>query len=58
MDQERADYLDYESTARKPPRPWTLTQIAILILIGVLCAPLAFLAVVFGAIALSGGMQH
>jgi len=60
MDQDRADYTDYESVRReRPRRPWTLLQeIAILIVAILLCLPLACIAVVAGGIILSGGMQH
>jgi hypothetical protein len=59
VDQERADYTDYDSVRRElRRRPWTLAQVAVLILIVVLCLPLAFLALFAAALVLSGGMQH
>ena len=58
MDPERADYTDYESVCRDRPRPWTLAQIAVLVLIVLLCLPLALLALFAAALILSGGMQH
>jgi len=56
MDQERLDYADSIPTA--PRRPWTLVQIAVLVVIVLLCLPLTFVALFAAALILSGGMQH
>lgn len=55
MDQERADYDDQPGRRR---RPWTLTQIAILIVIVLLSLPLLLVAVFILGIILSGGMHY
>jgi hypothetical protein len=55
MDHDRADYDDGPGRGR---RPWTPLQVAILVAIVLVSLPAAAVVALFGAIALSGGMQQ
>ena len=55
MDPERADYAEHEPRRR---RPWTLIQIALLIVIVLLSLPIAGMVLLLLALLLLGGMQH
>jgi hypothetical protein len=54
MDQERADYADYESIRReRPRRPWTLLQIVILVIAIGVAVPVVGILVLGGLMVLT-----
>jgi hypothetical protein len=54
MDQERADYTDYESVRReRPRRPWTLLHIVILVIAIGVAVPVVGILVLGGLMVLT-----